>query len=84
MMDGTKEAGYLGLLSSPVLGSSGKNGFEQAAGANLPPRRREEILRAVADYGWQDFGELWGLAAAHHVIMRALPELRRLLQAECK
>jgi hypothetical protein len=38
-----------------------------------------EVTATIASFGPQDFGELWGLAGSHHVVMRAFPELHRLL-----
>ena len=40
-----------------------------------------EITSTVASYGPEEFGGLWGLATAHHVIMRAFPRLQRVLMA---
>lgn len=42
---------------------------------------RAELAEAIASYQPQDFGELWGLAGSHHVIMRALPRLHSVLVA---
>lgn len=56
---------FVTLLSSLLL----------ASGENCS----EAINQTIASYGPQDFGELWGLATSHHVIMRALPGLRRAM-----
>src|SRR5437660_3288961 len=42
----------------------------------------EEITRRVESFGPQEFGGLWGLAASHHVIMRAFPPLQRVMAAQ--
>ncbi len=42
----------------------------------------EEITRTVESFGPQEFGGLWGLAASHHVIMRAFPPLQRVMAAQ--
>jgi hypothetical protein len=41
-----------------------------------------DISATIASFGPQDFGELWGLAGSHHVVMRAFPELHRLMLAQ--
>lgn len=82
-MNGAKNSTTcLTLLSQLLLGLEGNNGSELPPGRI--PRRQclSEITRNVASFGPQDFGELWGLAASHHVIMRAFPELHRIMVAE--
>jgi hypothetical protein len=70
------------LLSQLLLGNNNSDTSELAA--THPTRRNslEEINQTVASFGPQDFGELWGLAASHHVIMRAFPELYRVMLAQ--
>src|ERR1700691_6102518 len=72
----------LTLLSQLLLGTNDSDTSELAA--TRPTRRNnlEEINQTVASFGPQDFGELWGLAASHHVIMRAFPELHRVMLAQ--
>jgi hypothetical protein len=41
-----------------------------------------ELAQTIASYQPQDFGELWGMASSHHVIMRALPRLHAVLIAQ--
>jgi hypothetical protein len=43
-------------------------------------KNSEEITRTVASYGPEEFGGFWGLATAHHVIMRAFPRLQDVLR----
>src|SRR6266851_5319902 len=52
--------------------------------ASARPRRdcTNEVTATVASFGPPDFGELWGLAASHHVIMRAFPDLHRVMVAQ--
>ena len=45
-------------------------------------QRNQEISQALAMYGPQEFGGLWGLASSHHVIMRAFPRLQDVMLAE--
>jgi hypothetical protein len=62
----------------------GSNNSDTSLAATRPTRRNnlEEINQTVASFGPQDFGELWGLAASHHVIMRAFPDLYRVMLAQ--
>jgi hypothetical protein len=82
-MNGAKNSTTcLTLLSQLLLGLDGDNGLELPPG-RIPLRQSlGEISRTLASFGPQDFGELWGLASSHHVIMRAFPELHRLMVAE--
>lgn len=43
-----------------------------------------QIARTVALYARQDFGELWSLATAHHVILRTFPALHDVMLAQEK
>ena len=45
-------------------------------------QRNQEMSQALAMYGPQEFGGLWGLASSHHVIMRAFPRLQDVMLAE--
>jgi len=47
--------------------------------ASESDQNSEEITRTVASYGREEFGGLWGLATAHHVILRTFPRLQRVL-----
>jgi hypothetical protein len=40
-----------------------------------------EIAPAVATFGPEEFGGLWGLATSHHVILRAFPRLHQVMLA---
>jgi hypothetical protein len=52
-------------------------------GAGVPSHDdSEEVIRAIARAEPQDFEELWSLASSHHVIMRALPRLHRVMVAQ--
>lgn len=69
MTGGVKNStGCLTLLSQLTLGA------DQNAS-----QWDEEISSTVAGYDPGDFGELWGLATANHVIMRAFPGLHRVM-----
>ena len=72
----------LTLLSQLLLGLDGKSGTELPPGRIPQPQSLSEITRMIATFGPQDFGEIWGLATSHHVIMRAFPELHRVMVAE--
>ncbi len=68
-MDRAKNStGCLTLLSQLLLAIDGNESSEA-------------VSQMVAAYGPQEFGELWGLANSHHVIMRALPRLRDVMVA---
>jgi hypothetical protein len=80
MTDGARNATWsLRLLSGLVLA---KDGNFDLSNVQIPSRDGgENVTQIVASCGPQDFGELWGLASSHHVIMRALPALWRLMPA---
>jgi hypothetical protein len=81
-MDGAKNSTRcLTLLSQLLLGLDQTNGSDLPAGI---PRHRctEEIVSTVANFTPQDFGELWALAASHHVILRAFPALHEVMVAQ--
>jgi hypothetical protein len=83
LMDGAKNSTRcLTLLSQFLLGVGGNSGSELPAGRVPRHACIDEITRTVATFGPQDFGELWGLAASHHVIMRAFPDLHRVMVAQ--
>jgi hypothetical protein len=81
-MDGAKNSTRcLTLLSQLLLGLDRNNVSESNEG-RIPRRDcANEITATVASFGPQDFGELWGLAGSHHVVMRAFPELHRVMLA---
>jgi hypothetical protein len=77
-MNGVKNStGCLNLLSRLLLGveSSDTTGLSGVR----PDAASEAVSQTGAGYGRQDFGELWGLASSHHVIMRTFPALHRLM-----
>lgn len=79
-MDGAKNSTRcLTLLSQLLFGLDGNKSSKASAG--LDPRRdcTGEVTATIASFGPQDLGELWGLAGSHHVVMRAFPELHRLM-----
>ncbi len=78
IMNGARNSTWsLRLLSRLVL--AGEGNFD-LPNVQIPPHDNgENITQIVAKCSPQDFGELWGLANCHHVIMRALPTLRRLM-----
>jgi hypothetical protein len=67
----------LKLLSSLVLAKDA-NIFDLLNGGNSS-QSSKEIGQTVSCCGPQDFGELWSLANSHHVVVRALPVLYRLM-----
>jgi hypothetical protein len=64
----------LTLLSGLLFGDSNKIP-DQSSNNTVP----ENVKNLLAGFVRPDFGELWGLASSHHVIMRTFPGLRRLL-----
>jgi hypothetical protein len=64
----------LTLLSGLLFGDPNKTP-DQSSNTAAPQNFKD----ALAGFVRPDFGELWGLASSHHVIMRTFPELRRLL-----
>lgn len=67
-MDGAKNSTRcLTLLSQLLLGKDDS---------------QSQISATVASFGPPDFGELWALAASHHVIMRAFPGLHSIMVAQ--
>jgi hypothetical protein len=82
-MDGAKNSTRcLTLLSQLLLGLNENKGAEPPDQATAWRKCMEEITRTVASFGPQDFGELWGLAASHHVILRAFPTLHEVMVAQ--
>jgi len=82
-MNGAKNSTRcLTLLSQLLLGIDSNR---DPHGSAKPGTRRDstdEIIATINSFGPQDFGELWGLAGSHHVVMRAFPELYRLMVAQ--
>ncbi len=74
----------LTLLSQLSLGSDQGDHAENNPCAAPDSDWRLQIARTVALYARQDFGELWSLAMAHHVILRTFPELHRVMLAQEK
>jgi hypothetical protein len=74
-------AGSLTLLSR-LLFEPDKNQPSDITAPNAGQQNcSADLSEAIATYQSQDFGELWGLAGSHHVIMRALPRLHAVLLA---
>ena len=71
-MDNAKNSTtYLKVLSKLTLGS-------ESAPA---PGSEADLAGIVSKFSPQDLGALWSLANSHHVIMRALPGLHRIMLA---
>jgi hypothetical protein len=82
-MDGAKNSTRcLRLLSQLLFGLDGSKSSESSAGHGQGRDLTADINATIASFGPQDFGELWGLAGSHHVVLRAFPELHRLLVAQ--
>jgi hypothetical protein len=83
-MDGAKNSTRcLTLLSQLLFGLDG--GSKTSVSSADRGTRRDltaDISATIASFGPQDFGELWGLAGSHHVVMRTFPELHRLMLAQ--
>ena len=60
----------LTLLSGLLFGDSAKE--PEKSGSHAATQNFNDALRGFVR---PDFGELWGLASSHHVIMRTFPEL---------
>jgi hypothetical protein len=83
-MAGVKNStGCLTLLSQLLLGPEQCAGTEQSADASSPDWA-PQIAHTVGIYGRQDFGELWSLATSHHVILRAFPDLHKVMVVQHK
>ena len=67
----------LTLLSGLLFGDSAKEPGKSGSHAAT-----QNFNDALLGFVRPDFGELWGLASSHHVIMRTFPELRRLIEDE--
>jgi hypothetical protein len=75
MSGANKSDEYLKILSCLTLSENAAEGaFAEVCG--------EQKMQAIAGYEPKDFEDLWGLANSHHVIMRALPKLHAVLQAQ--
>jgi hypothetical protein len=83
-MNGAKNSTRcLTLLSQLLFGLDGGSKNSESSAARGPRRDlTADISATIASFGPQDFGELWGLAGSHHVVMRAFPELHRLMLAQ--
>ena len=80
-MDGARNSTRcLTLLSQLLLGLDAS--IELPNSEDSRNRCMEEITRTVASFTPQDFGELWALAASHHVILRAFPALHEAMVAQ--
>jgi hypothetical protein len=83
IMDGAKNSTRcLTLLSQLLLGLDGNDGSQSDAGPGSRLDCTDAVTATVASFSPPDFGELWGLAASHHVIMRAFPDLHRVMVAQ--
>jgi len=79
-MNGAKNStSCLNLLSQLLLGIGDDNSSRGDSGGVSRRDRTDEIRATIASFGPQDFGELWELAASHHVVMRAFPGLHRVM-----
>ncbi|MCU1300790.1 MAG: hypothetical protein JWQ87_1074 [Candidatus Sulfotelmatobacter sp.] len=79
-MNGAKNSTRcLTLLSQLLLGLNGNGGSQPNAAGVSARDCTNEVTATIASFGPQDFGELWGLAASHHVVMRAFPDLHRIM-----
>jgi hypothetical protein len=74
----------LTLLSQLSLGLEPGDPAEKNPNAAPDSDWRPQIARTVALYARQDFGELWSLATAHHVIQRTFPALHKVMLAQEK
>jgi hypothetical protein len=82
-MDGARNSTRcLTLLSQLLLGLDGNDGSESSGGRGTRHDCMAEAATTVSGFGPQDFGELWGLAGSHHVVMRAFPVLHRILATQ--
>ena len=82
-MNGAKNSTRcLTLLSQLLLGIDSNNDPQANGSRGTRRDSTDEIIATIGTFGPQDFGELWGLAASHHVVMRAFPDLYRLMVAE--
>ena len=82
MNSATNSRGSLTLLSRLLFENYKSQNPDPATLDSCRPCCSAELAQAIASYQLQDFGELWGLAGSHHVIMRALPRLRAILLAQ--
>lgn len=82
-MDRAKNSnGCLTLLSRLLLEIDEDNSSDPAGGRVCSHDSMEGIGQTLATFGQPDFGELWGLATSHHVIVRAFPKLHQIMLAE--
>jgi hypothetical protein len=83
VMNGAKNSTRsLSLLSQLLLANDGTLDIQTNSQAISRREGSKEINATIASFGPQDFGELWGLAASHHVVMRAFPGLHRVMAAQ--
>ncbi len=69
----------LTLLSQLSLGLEHGDRAEKNPGAVPDSGWGPQIAGTVALYARQDFGELWSLATAHHIILRTFPALHKVM-----
>jgi hypothetical protein len=82
-MDGAKNSSRCLILLSQLLLGLGGTDASMPPDGRVPRRRRMgELADRVANLSPQDIGELWGLAASHHVILRAFPALHKVMVAQ--
>jgi hypothetical protein len=83
VMNGAKNSTRcLTLLSQLLLGTDGRIDSQTTSRAASGRDSADGIAATIASFGPPDFGELWGLAASHHVVMRAFPSLHRVMVAQ--
>lgn len=71
----------LTLLSQLSLGREKSDPVEEDSSESPDSDGESQIACTVALYARQDFGELWSLATAHHVILRTFPALHKVMLA---
>jgi hypothetical protein len=68
----------LGLLSQVLL----SNNQDQEKSGNAKANNGSGAALPVKSFSSDDFGDLWNLANSHHVIMRAFPRMRQMMEAQ--
>ncbi len=81
-MNDTTATERLTLLSCLLFGAQQNNNQDPAISWVSSGNCNARTIQTVAGYNPHDLRELWSLATAHHVIMRAFPGLHRLMAAQ--
>jgi hypothetical protein len=79
-MNRAKSTGSLALLSCLLLESDADS--RPLIGELISDGCSREVVEMIDSYQLRDFGELWGLANSHHVVMRALPRLHEVVVSQ--